>query len=168
MTSETNHPGSVSTVCKPAFSQLLLAVLSLLFTFSVASCNSRSTVAPPERDRVSLGTWGGDNSGLIVTDSLAHLHIGCTFGDIEGRIALDASGAFTRDGSYQPRAYPIVSGPPVPARFTGRVQGRVLTVTVTVNDTVTKMIRTYGPATVVFETEPRLGPCPICLVPIRP
>ncbi len=149
------------------FSGVLLAMLSVLVTLAVSSCDGRNTVAPPERDRLALGTWGGDNAGLIVTDSVAHLHIGCTFGDIEGRIALDASGAFTRDGTYQPRAYPIVSGPPVPARFTGRVQGRMLIVTVTVNDTVTNVIRTYGPAGLVFETEPRLGPCPICRVPIR-
>jgi hypothetical protein len=129
------------------------------------SCTREDAIAPLERDRVSIGTWGGDNAGLIVTDSVAHLHIGCTFGDIAGRIRLDGSGSFVVDGTYQPRAYPIAIGTPVPARFTGTVQGRRLTVSVVVNDTVDKTTRNYGPVTVYFGDDPRLGPCPICRVP---
>ena len=144
--------------------------LSIAMAISIAvscsiTCTRDVAVAPLDRDLVSIGTWGGDNAGFIVTDSVAHLHIGCTFGDIAGRIRLDGSGSFVVDGTYQPRAYPIMVGPSVPARFTGVVQGRRLTVSVVVNDTVDKTTRHYGPATVVFGDDPRLGPCPICRVP---
>ena len=122
-------------------------------------------VAPVDSTRVAAGTWGGDGAGAIVTDSVMHVHIGCTFGDILGIVSLSANGAFDRSGSYMPRAYPIAIGPPVPARFVGRVQGRELTITVTVNDTVAKMERIFGPVIVTYDTEPRLGPCPICRVP---
>jgi hypothetical protein len=142
-----------------------LPIATAIVVLCSLSCTRDTTLAPPERDRVSLGTWGGDNAGLIVTDSVAHLHVGCTFGDIAGRIQLDASGAFDVGGIYQPRAYPIAVGPAVPARFTGVVQGRRLTISVVVNDTVDKTVRQYGPVTVVFAEDPRLGPCPICLVP---
>jgi hypothetical protein len=50
----------------------------------------------------------------------------------------------------------------VPARFTGRLDGNTVTVTVTVNDTVAKQTVVKGPVTVVFGAEAKLGPCPIC------
>ena len=64
-----------------------------------------------------------------------------------------------------PRAYPIAIGPSVPARFVGQVRGNQLTISVTVNDTVAKMERLYGPVIVTYGVEPKLGPCPICKVP---
>lgn len=37
----------------------------------------------PADGLLPLGEWGGDNAGVIATDSLTHVHVGCTFGDIE-------------------------------------------------------------------------------------
>ncbi|HYW32514.1 MAG TPA: hypothetical protein VE869_13485 [Gemmatimonas sp.] len=133
----------------------------------VLACTADNALAPIDRTRLALGTWGGDNAGAVVADSITHIHIGCTNGDIAGRVTLDANGAFERDGTYQPRAHPVVNGPFVPARFTGRVQGRMLTVTVVVNDTVAGITRTYGPAVMQYAMEPRLGPCPICRVSLQ-
>jgi len=141
------------------------ALLPALCAFAGVHCTHDDALAPRERDRLSAGTWGGDNAALIVTDSVAHLHIACTFGDIAGRIALEANGTFARDGTYQPRAFPVISGPPVPARFTGALRNGVLTISAVVNDTVTKTIRAYGPVALVLGATPRLGPCPICRVP---
>lgn len=141
-----------------------LLPLALAGLCTSASCTGDEVSAPVPPDRVARGTWGGDGAGFIVAEDVAHVHIGCTFGDIGGRIALDADGRFTREGTYQPRAYPVVSGPLVPATFTGRVQGRVLTITALVNDTVAKKTLTLGPVTVTLGTAPRLGPCPICTV----
>src|SRR5262245_59312729 len=47
-----------------------------------------------------VGTWGGNNAAAIVTDTLTHVHVGCTFGDIPGQITPDAAGQFSVDGSY--------------------------------------------------------------------
>ena len=115
---------------------------------------------------IPLGTWGGDNAGMIVSDTAMHLHVGCTYGDVSGRIALAADGSFDVAGSYMLRAYPITVGPSVPARFRGRVDGAVAIVTVTVNDTVQHATVVKGPVTVKFGDAPRMGPCPICRRPI--
>ena len=83
----------------------------------VAGCSS-SGIGPPGFDgTLALGTWGGDNSGMIVSDTAMHLHVGCTFGDVSGRIAVAANGSFDVAGSYMLRAYPVAVGPTVPARF---------------------------------------------------
>jgi hypothetical protein len=113
-----------------------------------------------------LGTWGGDSAGLIVSDTAAHLHVACTFGDVSGRVPLDASGRFDVGGSYVLRAYPIAVGPPLPARFVGRVDGTTLTVTVSVDDTVQHQRVVRGPVVVRLGDAPRLGPCPICRRPV--
>jgi hypothetical protein len=117
--------------------------------------------------KLAIGTWGGDNAGVIVIDSMAHVHIGCTFGDIPGRVMLDADGRFTLAGSYQLRAYPIAVGPTMPAQFTGRVEGSRLTFTVSVTDTIEDKVTTLGPASVVLGRDPQMGPCPICRDPLE-
>jgi hypothetical protein len=91
-----------------------------------------------------------------------HLHVGCTFGDASGRIALNSDGQFDVAGSYMLHAFPIAVGPTVPARFTGRLDGNTVTVTATVDDTVQKKTVVMGPVTVVFGADAKLGPCPIC------
>lgn len=115
--------------------------------------------------QLALGTWGGDNAGVIATDSVTHVHVGCTFGDMPGRIDLDPNGRFTVDGSYVLRAYPVMVGPSLPAQFSGRVSGRTLTLAIAVNDTVEKKLVALGPIAVIYGRSPSMGPCPICLVP---
>lgn len=112
-----------------------------------------------------MGTWGADNQGVIVTDSAAHVHVGCTFGDMPGDIRLDVNGRFTVNGSFVLRAYPVQVGPSLPAVFSGRVVGSVLTLAVEVNDTVENKMVALGPIAVVYGREPRMGPCPICRAP---
>lgn len=114
---------------------------------------------------MNLGTWGGENAGVIVTDSETHVHIGCTLGDIPGRITVDGSGRFVVDGSYVLRAFPIQLGPRLPAQYSGRLSGRTLTLAVAVNDTTTGQVVALGPVTVQFGRDPQLGPCPICRKP---
>ena len=138
----------------------LIATLLIL----LAGCPDHRVTASRGAE-LRLGTWGGDNAGAIVTDTIAHIHIGCTFGDIKGRVPLDAQGRFVLDGTYVLRAYPVYVGPELPAQFSGVVSGNELTLAVAVNDTVQKKVVSLGPVTVKFGTDPRLGPCPICTVP---
>ena len=144
-----------------------VASLALVAACStIVACAASGNAPLPVDGNLALGTWGGDNAGMIVSDTAMHLHVGCTYGDVSGRIALAADGSFDVVGSYMLRAYPITVGPSVPARFQGRVDGAVAVVTVTVNDTVQHATVIKGPVTVKFGDEPRLGPCPICRRPI--
>lgn len=119
-------------------------------------------------DPLDLGTYGGDGAGVIATDSVTHVHIGCTFGDIPGRVPIDAKGRFTVDGSFILKAFPVTIGPRLPAQFSGRLVGRTLSIAVAVNDTTVGKVVALGPVTVVLGQDPRLGPCPICRAPMKP
>jgi len=135
----------------------------------VAACGACGTSGPEPAlapGVLPLGTWGGDSAGLIVSDTASHLHIACTFGDVSGRVPVDASGRFDVAGSYVLRAFPIAVGPSLPARFVGRVDGSVVTLTVTVDDTVQHQRVVRGPVVVRLGDQPKLGPCPICRRPI--
>ena len=142
-----------------------LPLIGFAAAFAIA-CSS-GTSLPPYDGTLALGTWGGDNSGMIVSDTAMHLHVGCTFGDVSGRIPITINGDFDVAGRYAPRAYPVQVGPSVPARFVGHLDGNTLNVTVTVNDTVEHQTLVYGPVKVRFGDEPQMGPCPICRRPIH-
>ena len=133
-----------------------------LFAFALAAvmlrdCGSTAGPAGP----LPQGTWGGENAGVIVADTSAHVHIGCTVGDTKGAIVVGTDGRFDVAGLYNVTAYPVYRGPDHPARFTGRVDGRIMTLTVSLTDTAV----TLGPVKVVYGAQPKMGPCPICRVP---
>jgi hypothetical protein len=136
-----------------------LRCLLALTVVTALACSAGIRV--PFDGELPIGTWGGDGAGMIVSDTSMHLHVGCTFGDVSGRVPV-ANGSFEADGSYMLHAYPIAVGPTVPAHFTGKVVGRVVTVTATVNDTVQHQTVVKGPVVVTLGVPPNLGPCPIC------
>lgn len=151
----------------PSWPRATVAGLALLAAALLTATCSDDGLFPVD-GRLPLGTWGGDNAGVIATDSVTHVHVGCTFGDMPAPIQLDADGRFTVDGSYVLRAYPVAVGPSLPAQFSGRLRGRTLTLAVAVNDTVEDRLVSLGPVEVTFGRAPDLGPCPICVVPRRP
>lgn len=104
------------------------------------------------------GTWGGDNAGLIATDTVAHVHIGCTLGYTKGPIRPAADGTFEITGTYNVDAFPVDRGIIHPARFAGRISGKTMTLSVTLTDDG----RVLGPVSLVLGKEPVMGPCPIC------
>jgi hypothetical protein len=128
----------------------------------LAACSGGSVTAGTPPRELARGTWGGDNAGAIVEDSVVHVHLGCTLGNFPPPGALDDEGRFSVEGSYTLRAFPVAVGPPLPAVFAGVVSGNRLTLSVAVNDTVEKKLVALGPVTVVFGREPRLQTCPIC------
>lgn len=144
-------------------SHAVLWVMALALALA-AACSDAGPV-PPVSGPLARGTWGGQDAGVIVTDSTTHVHIGCTLGDIPARIQLDALGRFSVSGSYVISAYPIQTGPAFPAQFSGQVRGNSLTFSVSVNDTVQHRTIMLGPATVTFNRTPNMGPCPICAAP---
>ena len=139
-------------------------VLAVVSTFALAHCGDAPN-SPHGFSPLTLGTWGGDNSGVIVTDSVSHVHVGCTYGDWPTNVVVNSDGRFTVAGSYVLRAYPVMIGPRLPAQFSGRVIGTTLTLAIAINDTVEKKVVALGPITVVLGRTPLMGPCPICLSP---
>jgi len=138
-----------------------IAALSLsAASVALFACSSSGIALPPFDGKLALGTWGGDNAGMLVSDMAVHLTVGCTYGDVSGRITVAVDGSFDVAGSYMLRAYPVAFGPTVPARFRGQLDGATATVTVTVDDTVQHKTVVEGPVTVKYG-EPRIGPCPI-------
>jgi hypothetical protein len=129
----------------------------ILSALAIAACSAATST--PFTDVV--GTWGGDNAGMIVTGTDVHVHIGCTLGDAVGPISPDATGRFQASGTYNVDAYPVNRGITHPATFTGQIVGETMTLTVSLTDTA----RVLGPVTLFYGKEPRMGPCPICRVP---
>ena len=127
--------------------------------FALLACSAATST--PITDVV--GTWGGDNAGMIVTGTDIHVHIGCTLGDAVGPIRPDANGRFEASGTYNVDAYPVDRGITHPATFSGRIIGQTMTLTVSLTDTA----RVLGPVTLIYGKEPKMGPCPICRVPRR-
>jgi hypothetical protein len=133
---------------------------SLILVALALACGYDEAMITP--DFLSGGTWGGQGAGVIVGDATVHVHIGCTNGNFLVPMELDDDGRFSVSGEYMLRAFPIPIGPTLPAQFAGTVNGRRLTLTVAVNDTVEKKLVVLGPVLVTLGVEPRMGPCPIC------
>ena len=125
--------------------------------FAIVACSAATST--PITD--VIGTWGGDNAGLIVSNNDVHVHIGCTLGDAVGPIRTDSNGRFEVTGTYNVDAYPVNRGIEHPAKFTGQIVDQTMTLTVSLTDTT----RVLGPVTLIYGKEPKMGPCPICRVP---
>jgi hypothetical protein len=121
----------------------------------LAGCESDGLL-PPSGSVV--GTWGARDAGFIVSDTSAHAHIGCTYGDIHQPIVVDAQGRFDISGQYNINAYPVDLGILHPARFIGVVDGAELTLTVVLTDTTAS----FGPVTLTYGKDPTMAVCPIC------
>jgi hypothetical protein len=138
--------------------------LSMLTKAAVAFVAAAAVLGPcdptgirPPKGSIA-GTWGGQNAGLIADDTSAHVHIGCTYGNIPEQIIPDAEGRFDVPGKQNITAHPVDLGVLHPARFSGRVVGGRMTLTVALTDTAV----TLGPVQLTYGKEPQMGPCPIC------
>lgn len=139
-----------------------MRVLGLALTLLLLGCGSRETVLPPAGNQLAVGEWGGDNAGIIVSESIAHVHIDCTIGDFPMPVTLDENHRFNVTGSYVLRAFPVQLGPSLPAQFAGVIDGNELTFTVAVNDTVEKKLVALGPVKVYYRRQASMRQCPIC------
>lgn len=136
--------------------QSLRTISGGLATFLLLAACEGSGPLPPSGSVV--GTWGTRDAGFIVSDTSAHVHIGCTYGDVHQPIALDAQGRFDVPGEYNVNAYPVDLGILHPARFIGVVDGSRLTITIVLSDT----LASFGPVSLTYGTEPTMAVCPIC------
>lgn len=134
--------------------------LILAACLATTTCSDDDPTSPD--GPLQLGTWGGNNVAVLVEDFGAHVHVACTNGDFPAPITVDADGRFSVPGSYMLRAYPIAIGPTLPAQFAGVTDGKHMSFTVAVNDTVEKKLVVLGPYEVQIGKDPQMGPCPIC------
>lgn len=132
----------------------------LLVPVLVAACALFE--APGVEGSLRTGTWGGKNAGMIVTDTGAHVHVGCTVGNVPVPITVDAYGRFEVAGSYNLTVHPIAGGIFLPAQLTGEVDELALALTITVDDTVNHRTVVLGPIGLRWGVRPEMGPCPIC------
>ncbi|MDB4906691.1 MAG: hypothetical protein JWO05_1475 [Gemmatimonadetes bacterium] len=82
--------------------------------------------------------YGGDHMGLVVADSATTIEYDCATGRMPGVVVLDGAGRFDVAGVFvRGHGGPIRVGEPEDAhaaRYSGRLNGKVLDVTVTVTD----------------------------------
>lgn len=95
---------------------------------------------PTEKiDRVASGVWGGQHIRMQVTESGARIEYDCAHGTIEQPLALDDAGRFEWTGTHvRERGGPVRREDKPdkrPARYTGQVNGKTMTLTVTLTDT---------------------------------
>ena len=134
-----------------------MLALALVAAALLPPSGCRST-GPSGPGRVAVGTWGGRDAGMVVEERSAHVHIGCTRGDVGQGIPLDADGHFDVTGTYNVDAFPIDRGILHPARFAGDTDGRSLTLSVRLTDTG----QTLGPVVLRLGVTPQMANCPIC------
>jgi hypothetical protein len=111
-----------------------------------------------EPGNVAVGTWGGEEAGLLVRADGAHAHIACTYGDVAGPIPFDADGRFDVAAKWNVSAFPIDRGVFHEARLSGQLRGRGLTFSARLDDTG----QVLGPVVVTLGREPKMANCPIC------
>ena len=141
----------------------MLTKAALAFVAAAVALGPCETTPTGIKGGAVTGTWGGENAGLMADDSSAHVHIGCTYGNVHQQILPDSSGKFEVPGEHNITAHPVDRGILHPARFSGRVVDGTMTLVVTLTDTAV----TLGPVQLAYGKEPRMGPCPICRVPKR-
>ena len=121
----------------------------------LAGCGS---AAGGEERAIPIGTWGGDHILLEVTADGATLELDCAHGAVEGAIRLDSEGRFDAGGIFvQERGGPVREGgeDARPARYTGSVEGKTMTLTIAVGDGG----ETLGPFELVHGRSARLTKC---------
>ena len=112
----------------------VVAMLVLCGPYARGVARTGGPAVAGEARRIASGLWGGDHVRMMVSDVGARLEYDCAGGTIDQPIVLDASGKFAAKGSYTPeRGGPRRDGATAVARarYTGRVAGDTITLTVT-------------------------------------
>ena len=118
----------------------IMRAASYILLAMVAGC--LSSTAP-----VVVGAWGGTEASLALDRSGGELNYLCGNGTVDSTWTLSKSGAFAASGAhfFGGGPDPVQGRPAHPARYSGQVNGDLLTLTVTVLDLNEKL----GPFTLV-------------------
>lgn len=116
------------------------------------------SLAFAQASSVDLGAWGGDHIALDVHEAGAMVEFDCAHGALDQPLTLDrngrfdVTGSFTTEGPGPTRRNP--SGRTRAARYSGRLSGSTLTLTVILADTN----ETLGAFTLTRD-KPRITKC---------
>ena len=117
----------------------------------------RRTRRRPAADALLPGVWGGQHIRFEVTDGGARIEYDCAHGTVEGKILVDSAGRFNVAGAhYREHGGPMREGEGSsgqPVRFTGRVGGSLMSLT------VTRGRETIGTYTLTRDSEGRVFKC---------
>ena len=108
---------------------------AFVWTLALSTLLACATSAA-ERGRLKAGSWGGPHIRLdVAEDGTAVLELDCAHGTIATVIVPDGQGAFQAEGRYvREGPGPVREGQGeegVPARYSGKVDGGKLTLTIT-------------------------------------
>jgi hypothetical protein len=119
-----------------------LGVLPLLFLalWQNGSCgNANTRMKPKEQNRVTAGTWGGQNVSLNVSGSGAEVQFSCAHGSIDQPLVLNSDGRFSAKGTFiaETPGPTYEDNPPKkqPALYSGTVIDQDMTLVVTIIET---------------------------------
>lgn len=126
---------------------LTLVALTLVFVTEGRSGHVQSGHKEMADNAVATGAWGGEHIRLQVTDKGASLEYDCAHGTIDQPLKLDAEGRFDVRGTHtRERGGPVRRDDQPdnhPARYTGRVEGRTMTLSVLLLDSPSAKADTY-------------------------
>lgn len=139
---------------------MLLALSLLLAIFSQGGpCREVGNVSNERIQCAQTGTWGGPHVQMEVERDGARLEFDCAHGATDGPLALDNNGRFDLAGYFvRERGAPASAGwqeKRLPARYTGRVEGKTMTLDVTLTEAGDHI----GTFTLTHEQAARLTKC---------
>ena len=140
---------------------IALLVLCLLAFVGQARPQRRHKGKHPPKSKsthVAAGVWGGPHMRMQVNDDGGTVEYDCAHGTLAQPLVLDAQGRFSVTGTHTREGGPIrVNAAPAgqPARYTGSVQGRTMTLTATLTDKE----QPVGTFTLTQGSEGRLWKC---------
>jgi hypothetical protein len=141
----------------PAFSSSSPRAASSASSASVSSRAPRVVRARAGSDPALQGVWGGEHIGLTITSGGAGVEYDCAAGSIDQAFQPDASGRFDFGGTWwftPPVVFEDWQPDKKPARYSGVVQGKTMTLTLTRMDDGTTVH-----FTLVQNTIPRILRC---------
>lgn len=101
--------------------------------------NSSKNESNPNADEV---VWGGPHVRLVLTSGGAEIEFDCAHGEIKEPLKRDEQGRFNVAGTFVREGGPVRSDESSavrPARYSGRVEGDKMTLTVTLTDSNEKL-----------------------------
>jgi hypothetical protein len=138
---------------------MCLLIFAVLTSRSCHGVGTGDVKTPADAEApLALGVWGGDHVRIEVLDAEVAIEFDCAHGSLPLRPQLDEEGRFRSDGFYTAeKPGPSREGETGerPARFDGTVDGRKLSLMITLTDTK----ETLGPFTLTHGMETRLTKC---------
>lgn len=146
---------------KPYPGVITRALLLSSLVSAFAACGQTYDPVAPTPTELTFGDWGGAQADVNTGSAATHVTLGCSFGDFPGSIAIDQTGHFSVQGSWNRSSGPIQLNGNMPAVMSGQVVGNSLSFAIAVNDTIAKQLSSLGPAYVVFGQQATVTICPV-------